>query len=64
MLEVMDGWYLMFLKKGFDDFDLNVIFLFVNIIMFYVDINILYVNISILYIEIFNKKIIIILIRG
>lgn len=52
MLEVTDGRYLMFLKKGFDDFDLNAIFLLVNIIMFHVDITILHVNISILHIDI------------
>lgn len=64
MLEVTDGRYLMFLKKGFDDFDLNAIFLLVNIIMFHVDINILHVNISILHIETFNKKITITSTRG
>lgn len=64
MLEVTDGQYLMFKKKGFDDFDLNAIFLLVNIIMFHVDIPILHINISILHIDIFDRKITITSTRG
>lgn len=64
MLEVTDGRYLMFLKRVFDDFDLNAIFLLVNIIMFHVDITILHVNISILHIDIFDRKITITSTRG